>query len=86
MARSDPQLNIRIPIELKEKLEKSARISGRSVTAEMIKLLEGALTGRNLEMNSTINFQPSATFQLGKSEDELDRLADKIVERLKDKI
>jgi hypothetical protein len=36
MARTDPQLSIRIPAEIKAKLEACAKISGRSVTAELI--------------------------------------------------
>ncbi|PZN83754.1 MAG: hypothetical protein DM484_03870 [Candidatus Methylumidiphilus alinenensis] len=40
MARTDPQLNIRIPSELKAQLEASAKTSGRSVTAELIVRLE----------------------------------------------
>ncbi len=43
MARTDPQLNIRIPLELKEKLEDAAKKHGRSVTAEIVKILEDAL-------------------------------------------
>lgn len=42
MARTDPQLNIRIPIELKEKLEGAAKKSGRSTTSEIIKRLEAS--------------------------------------------
>lgn len=42
MARTDPQLNIRIPFELKEKLEGAAKLSGRSATAEIIKRLEAS--------------------------------------------
>jgi len=44
MARTDPQLNIRIPLELKEKLEDAAKKHGRSVTAEIVKILEDALS------------------------------------------
>lgn len=40
MARTDPQFNFRIPAALKEKLEESAKINGRSVTAEVITRLE----------------------------------------------
>lgn len=39
MARTDPQLNIRLPADLKEKLERVAKMSGRSVTAEIVKRL-----------------------------------------------
>jgi predicted DNA-binding protein len=43
MARSDPQLNIRIPLELKERVESAAKESGRSVTSEILKRLEASL-------------------------------------------
>lgn len=40
MARSDPQVNFRIPQELKEKLENAAKESGRSITSELVTRLE----------------------------------------------
>ena len=40
MARNDPQVNFRIPAELKEKLEESAKESGRSITSELVLRLE----------------------------------------------
>lgn len=40
MARTDPQLNLRIPIELKEQIEESAKNSGRSTTAEIINAID----------------------------------------------
>jgi uncharacterized protein (DUF1778 family) len=40
MARSDPQLNFRIPNELRSRLERAASDSGRSLTAELIHRLE----------------------------------------------
>ena len=50
MARSDPQLNIRIPLELKERVELAAKESGRSVTSEILKRLEASLAvGEGLE-------------------------------------
>lgn len=36
MARSDPQLNVRIPAELRHRLEVSASENGRSVTQELM--------------------------------------------------
>ena len=51
MARTDPQLNIRIPQELKDKIEEIAKFSGRSITQEIIKRLEESLNedrGKNL--------------------------------------
>lgn len=40
MARTDPQFNLRIPLELKERLEEAAAANRRSVTAELIARLE----------------------------------------------
>lgn len=48
MARSDPQFNLRIPSELKERIEASAKASGRSATAEIIARLEGSF-GENVD-------------------------------------
>lgn len=36
MSREDPQLRIRLPIELKEKVENSAKLNNRSMNAEII--------------------------------------------------
>lgn len=43
MARSDPQFNLRIPQELKEQIEKSAKDDGRSVNAQAVYLLQVGL-------------------------------------------
>ena len=40
MSRTDPQFNLRIPAELKEKVESAARHAKRSATAEIISRLE----------------------------------------------
>lgn len=40
MARSDPQLNFRIPAELRDKLDAAARENNRSLTGELIARLE----------------------------------------------
>lgn len=40
MARNDPQVNFRIPQELKDMLENSAKDNGRSITQELINRLE----------------------------------------------
>lgn len=43
MARSDPQLNFRIPSELRDKLEAAAKENNRSLTGELIARLEQSL-------------------------------------------
>lgn len=40
MARTDPQVNFRIPVELKDKLDSAAKENGRTLTAELILRLE----------------------------------------------
>lgn len=40
MARNDPQMNLRVPMELKEKIEKAALDNGRTITAEAVFRLE----------------------------------------------
>lgn len=40
MARTDPQVNFRIPAELKDKLDNAAKENGRTITAELILRLE----------------------------------------------
>jgi len=43
MARTDPQLNLRIPEDLKIKIEESSKLSGRSINSEAIFLLNAGL-------------------------------------------
>ena len=40
MARNDPQMNLRVPMELKERIEKAALENGRTITAEAVYRLE----------------------------------------------
>ncbi|CNI02408.1 Rha family transcriptional regulator [Yersinia frederiksenii] len=40
MSREDPQLRIRLPIELKEKIEESAKTNNRSMNAEIVQRLD----------------------------------------------
>ncbi|WP_456282740.1 Arc family DNA-binding protein [Cupriavidus sp. JZ107] len=42
MARTDPQVNLRMPADLKERLEVTARENNRSLTAEIVARLEGS--------------------------------------------
>lgn len=43
MARTDPQLNFRIPVELRERLEAAAARNKRSLTQELVERLEASL-------------------------------------------
>lgn len=42
MSREDPQLRIRLPIELKDKIEASAKANKRSMNAEIVQRLDGS--------------------------------------------
>lgn len=44
MARNDPQFNLRISQELKDRLDIEAKKAGRSITQEIIKRLEKSLS------------------------------------------
>ncbi|MBW5804807.1 Arc family DNA-binding protein [Burkholderia sp. COPS] len=46
MARTDPQVNIRMPIDLKEKLEAASARSKRSLNAEIVTRLSATLEQR----------------------------------------
>ncbi|HAV4987780.1 TPA: Arc family DNA-binding protein [Acinetobacter nosocomialis] len=50
MARNDPQMNLRVPMDLKEKIEKAAFDNGRTITAEAVYRLE-----QSFEQNSNQN-------------------------------
>lgn len=42
MSREDPQLKLRLPLDLKEKITESAKVNGRSMNAEIVYQLEEA--------------------------------------------
>ncbi len=55
MARSDPQLNFRIPAELKVQLEGAAEVAGRSLNQELVQRLQESISRteyRNLEAHA----------------------------------
>ena len=59
MARNDPQMNLRVPMELKEKIEKAALDNGRTITAEAVYRLEKSF-GEELNIatiDKTFTFQ-----------------------------
>ncbi|HGM6744273.1 Arc family DNA-binding protein [Serratia ureilytica] len=43
MGREDPQFNLRLPYELKEKVKQRAKMNGRSLNAEITLIIEEAL-------------------------------------------
>lgn len=44
MARDDPQINLRIPLELKERLDAASAQKKRSLTAEVVARLEASFS------------------------------------------
>lgn len=54
MSREDPQLRIRLPIELKAKIEDEAKANGRSMNAEIVHRLDASLL-RDLPADATIS-------------------------------
>ena len=43
MARTDPQFNVRMPADLKEKIEEAAKKNGRSMNAEIVYRLQQSI-------------------------------------------
>ena len=43
MARTDPQFNVRMPADLKEKIEEAAKENGRSMNAEIVYRLQRSI-------------------------------------------
>lgn len=44
MARDDPQFNLRLPNELKEKVKQRARMNGRSLNSEIVQIVQDAIS------------------------------------------
>ncbi|CNL11393.1 Arc family DNA-binding protein [Yersinia vastinensis] len=61
MARDDPQFNLRLPNELKEKVKQQAKMNGRSLNSEIVQIVQDAVN------------QPSKVLGY---RDEAERLAD----------
>jgi len=53
MARNDPQMNLRVPVELKEKIEKAAFDNGRTITAEAVFRLEESFLTTTITDNTS---------------------------------
>lgn len=51
MARNDPQVNLRMPADLKERLDVSASANKRSLTAEIVERLEASYAWPNEQEN-----------------------------------
>lgn len=57
MAREDPQINIRLPANLKERLEERAERNNRSTTAEIVARLEQSFLGPKHPPSITIRLE-----------------------------
>ncbi|CAG4919204.1 Arc family DNA-binding protein [Paraburkholderia saeva] len=49
MARDEPQVNLRIPADLKDRIDKAAEKNKRSMTAEVVARLEESFGGQKAE-------------------------------------
>ncbi|MEY0410416.1 Arc family DNA-binding protein [Providencia rettgeri] len=70
MTKKDVQLNIRMTQDLKDRIEKSAKLNNRTINAEAITLIESGFKNKTsefgyrvrdaaIEMSKQINLQPS---------------------------
>lgn len=59
MSREDPQLKIRLPADLKERIESASKTEGRSMNAEIIARLENSFDAsasfKKAELGALIN-------------------------------
>lgn len=44
MSRDDPQFKLRLPADLKAKLDQRAKLNGRSINAELVQIVRSALS------------------------------------------
>ncbi|EAU0042222.1 Arc family DNA-binding protein [Salmonella enterica subsp. enterica] len=47
MSRDDPQFKLRLPADLKAKLDQRAKLNGRSINAELVQIVRSALSDPN---------------------------------------
>ncbi|QOW45553.1 MULTISPECIES: Arc family DNA-binding protein [Acinetobacter] len=60
MARNDPQMNLRVPVELKEQIEKAAFESNRTITAEAVSRLQYSFrTLPSLHLEAALHHVPT---------------------------
>ncbi|EAA8777914.1 Arc family DNA-binding protein [Salmonella enterica] len=68
MSREDPQFKLRLPADLKAKLDQRAKMNGRSINAELVQIVQAAV---------------SAPSPVSGYRDEVERLADQQAEQFK---
>lgn len=44
MSREDPQFKLRLPADLKAKLDQRAKMNGRSINAELVQIVQAAVS------------------------------------------
>ena len=52
MSRSDPQFNLRIPVELKANVEEAAKLNKRSATAEILARLQESFDPKRYQLGA----------------------------------
>ncbi|EDE9720757.1 Arc family DNA-binding protein [Salmonella enterica] len=68
MSREDPQFKLRLPADLKAKLDQRAKMNGRSINAELVQIVQAAV---------------SAPSPVSGCRDEVERLADQQADMVK---
>ncbi|HDU3462664.1 TPA: Arc family DNA-binding protein [Klebsiella aerogenes] len=68
MSREDPQFKLRLPADLKAKLDQRAKMNGRSINAELVQIVQAAV---------------SAPSPVSGYRDDAERLADQQAEKFK---
>ena len=71
MGRDDPQFNLRLPYELKEKLKQRAKSNGRSINSELVQIVTDAVS------------RPSKISGISGYRDDAERIADEQSELVK---
>lgn len=69
MSREDPQLRIRLPSDLKEKIEEAAKSNNRSMNAEIVQRLEASML-TEIQQDEVISAQEAIQI-VSKAKDEL---------------
>ena len=83
MARTDLQVNFRMPAELKERLEQAAKESGRSITSELVHRLRKSLDQDQPPKTPRV-FRDDIDETITVNTKVIEQIADKVAERLKD--
>lgn len=63
MSREDPQFKLRLPADLKAKLDQRAKLNGRSINAELVQIVRSALSEPNLRSASEMDAELIAVQQ-----------------------